>query len=483
MAFSLFEEVSMPTVAEEYDLNSYLFHKFDDEHILITVDHGGWVVLNKKEFNLLRYNKINEDSSLKNLLEEKGIIITKRNREKILNGIRDKYEHTCRGTNLHIIVPTLRCNHRCVYCHAKSRGPDEKEYDMDEETAKATVDFIFQTAARAITIEFQGGEPLLNFPIIKFIHKYSQEINRKHKKVIKYIIVTNLTAMTPEIKQYLIKNKIAICTSLDGPKELHDKNRCYLCGKSSYDEVVKKIKELRKDFGFSALPTITKESLKYPKEIINEYVKLGFNGIMSRNLNYAGFAKEMWQKIGYSAEEFLEFWKKSFDYVLELNRKGVYFSDSKIVSILQRILSNRQRDFTCFGAPCGAIVGQLSYDYNGDIRTCDEARSFDIFKLGNVKTHSYKDIILEAKDFIGLTSCVASMCDACVFRPYCGSCVVATWGAQGNVISKLAQDHECKIRGGMLKYIFKKLIFSPEDRKVLLGWYNKRYARKAKNLR
>jgi len=473
MALSLYEEVKENEESEDYELNSYLFYKFDDEHILVTADHGGWVVLNKKEFSLLKYNRIDEDAALKSILEEKGIIVTQKNRENIIDSIRKKYEHVYRGAMLHIIVPTLRCNHRCVYCHAKSKGVDEKKYDMSKETAKKVVDFIFQTPANAITIEFQGGEPLLNFPIIKYVYNYSQELNKKHGKKVRYIIVTNLTAMNDEIKEFLIKNKIDICTSLDGPKELHDKNRHYIKG-SSYDAVVKKIKELKKDFKFAALPTITKESLKYPKEIVDEFVKLGFSGIMSRNLNYAGFAKETWQEIGYSAEEFLEFWKKFFDYILELNKKGIYFNDSKIAVMLRMILSTKPRSFTCLGAPCGAIIGQIAYEHNGDIYACDEARSFDIFKMGNVKTHTYKDIINKAKDLIGLTSCVASMCDACVFRPYCGSCIAATWGAQGNVVSKLAQDHECKIRKEQFKYIFKKLIFSEEDRKVLLNWHNNR---------
>ncbi len=469
VAFSFYEDKG-PVKVEEFEVNRYLTHKFDKEHIVVTTDHGGWVCLNKEEFDLLRYNKIREDPQLYKLLEEKGVIITLNNIESITRQLRNKFAHVSRGAGLHIITVTLRCNHTCVYCHAKSKPLEAEGYDMSKEDAKKVVEFLFESPARDITIEFQGGEPLLNFPVIKYIYEYSQELNKRYNKKLMYIIVTNAVGFTDEIKDYMKKNNIRFCSSLDGPKKLHDKQRKYFGHKSSYDEVIKKFKELKKDFNFSALPTITKESLNYPREIIDEYLKNGFSNIMSRNLNFAGFAKQLWEQIGYSSEEFLEFWKKVFDYELELNKKGKKFLDSKIQVILWRLLTNRTRGFTCFGSPCGALIGQISYDYNGDIYTCDESRSFDIFKMGNVNTHSYKDIMIKAKDIVSLTSGFASMCDACPWHPYCGTCMVATYGAQGSVVPKLAVDHECKIRKGMIEYIFKKILYSKEDRDILLGW-------------
>jgi len=475
MAFSLFNEGKPVAESSSYEANHYLWEKYDPDHILVTAQHGGWVVLNKDEFDLLRFERVHEDNRLFTLLEDKGIIITPRNRERVINQTRTRYSHVWRGTSLHILVPTLRCNHKCVYCHAKSVPPDAKGYDMDEETARAVVDFIFQTPADDLMIEFQGGEPLMNFPIIKFIHQYATEVNKKHRKRVGFIVVTNITEMRPEIWEYFREHNIRICSSLDGPKDLHDHNRIFPEKESSYDEVIRMREVLVKELGnFSTLPTITKGSLGRAKDIIDEYLKQNIPGIMSRNMNFAGFAKQTWDELGYTPDEFIKFWKEFFDYTIEVNKKGIKFVDSKITFILRRILLNERRAFACWGAPCGSLIGQIAYSYDGTIYPCDESRSFDAFRLGNVKTHTYRQVIEENKKYIGVTSCVATMCDNCVYSPYCGICTVFTYGAQGSIIPKLSMDYECKIRKATMETIFKKLIYSEEDRKVLLSWvYNR----------
>ena len=199
MALTIFNQESGRTISNnDYVVNYYHTHKYDNEHILVTVNHGGWVVLDKREFDLLRFNRLNEDKQLKSLLEEKGLILTSNNKNFILKATKNKYHHTNRGTSLHILVPTLRCNLKCIYCHAKSVSPDKKGHDMTIETAKKTVDFIFQTTSSVITIEYQGGEPTLNMEIVKYIREYAEEINKIHKKEIRFVIVTNFTTLTPE---------------------------------------------------------------------------------------------------------------------------------------------------------------------------------------------------------------------------------------------------------------------------------------------
>ncbi len=474
MALTIFnDEPGFAAKNNDYVINYYHTKKYDDDKYLVTVNHGSWVLLDKREFDLLRFNRLNEDKHLKGLLEEKGIILTSQNRNFIINAMKNKYDHTQRGTSLHILVPTLRCNHKCIYCHAKSLDPNKKGYDMTIETAKKVVDFMFQSPTRGMTIEYQGGEPTLNFDVIKFVREYSEEVNKKHNKDIRYVIVTNFTTMTDELLDYVIDKRIDLCTSLDGPKELHDYNRKYVGNpESTYDKVVSTIKMCRsRGMDMGCLPTITKESLKYPKEIIDEYIKQGFTSLMSRNLNFMGFAKQIWSKLGYTAEEYLDFFKKEMDYILEINKKGVPFVDIKMKFILQRLLSTNARTFTCFGAPCGAIVGQIAYDQDGNLFTCDEARSDDIFKIGNVHTHTYAQVIKESGcKVVDLTSGMSTLCDNCVWQPYCGTCMIAVYGAQGNVVSKLAFDHECKIKKGQIEYLMEKLIYDKDARAIFQHW-------------
>ena len=106
---------------KNYISNQYRVHKFDDEHILITTDNGAWVVLNSKEYRLFRTERVQENISLYSALKENGIIVTKDNINKVVEDYRERYRFLFKGPNLHIMVPTFRCNLRCVYCHSFSK--------------------------------------------------------------------------------------------------------------------------------------------------------------------------------------------------------------------------------------------------------------------------------------------------------------------------------------------------------------------------
>ena len=160
-----------------YTVNKFSTHKFDDNNILVTTDHGSWAVLSKEEHELLLNNKIQEDLKLFDVLEERGVILTEKNHTSIIETFKERFSYLSNGIGLHIIAPTLRCNQRCVYCHANSKDLNAKDYDMDEDIAKSVVDFIFQTPAKFVTIEFQGGEPLVLFPIVQYIIEYAKKKN------------------------------------------------------------------------------------------------------------------------------------------------------------------------------------------------------------------------------------------------------------------------------------------------------------------
>src|SRR3989338_2936010 len=110
---------------------------------------------------------------------------------------------------------------------------------------------------------------------------------------------------------------------LECPKELTDKNKNLKRENrtsSSYDIVIKQIKNILDEYKkkginkkIGALPTVTRQSLSYAKEIIDEYIKLVFNSIHLRPTNKLGEAAKNWDKVGYSAEEFNNFWKESLD--------------------------------------------------------------------------------------------------------------------------------------------------------------------------
>ena len=443
---------------------------------LLTNDVGKYAYLKFSSFDRLLEGKLDKKRTEYNLLKEKGFI-----RDDIdINGMIEKYRLKSaflgRGTSLHIIVVTLRCDHICVYCHASAKNFKLTNLDMNIETARQVVDRIFESPNPDIIIEFQGGEPLLNFDTVKFIIEYAQEKNKTINKNLLISLVTNLSTMNGECLNYLCKKKISLCTSIDGPEAVHNKNRMVLSGINSYRHTISWFKRIQgRYFGRviyrpNALATITKHSLSYPREIVNEYVKLGLEGIHLRQLNPFGLAKKAWQQIGYSPQGFIAFYKKAFDYILKLNLKGRIFYERTARIFLMKILTDTDPAYFELRSPCGAGTGQLAYNYNGDVYTCDEGRMVsrmgdESFKIGNVRENSYSDFIHNDALKAVCTASVLDIlpgCAVCVYKPYCGVCPIYNYMQQGNIFTQMPNDGRCRVNMAILDYLFEKL----QDKKI-----------------
>lgn len=438
-------------------------------NILITTEYGTWVLLDQKEYSLFSKKKLDNYPELKKKLEESLVLLNSKNQADATIALQRRYEYLSNGASLHIIVPTLRCNHKCLYCHSKSRGENESGYDMDAETAKKTVDFILQTPSNSVVVEFQGGEPLLNFETVRQTIEYFKEANKKAKKNYRFDIVTNLTKMDHDILKYLIREKVGICTSLDGPAEVHNKNRSYLGG-NSYDEVVHWIKEIREDYSYhvDALMVTTKYSLPYYKEIIDEYIKQQMYWIKIRPIDRLGFADETWSKIGYTAEEYIGYWKKSMEYLSEVNKK--YPLTDRMVEYMLAKLNGDWVNYVDLESPCGAVIGQMAYDYDGNIYTCDEGRQFKKFNIGNVKSSSYNSVLASpnSKEIISASLNTNLLtCDSCAYSPFCGICPVCCYAEYGDLRPRLHRDSRCKINKATFTYLIENLT-NPGDMQIML---------------
>ncbi len=223
----------------------FRFKKMDGNYLL-TNDFGFYVILTSDQFKDFLEGNLKENGLIYNDLKEKGFLkdIPIFKKEDLIKTYKNRNPGLFnKGPSLHIVVVTLRCNFKCVYCQANSRSLKEKKYDMDLDTAKKTVDFIFNTPNPSIGIEFQGGEPLVNWSVVKFIVEYSRKKEEESNKKFKIDLVSNLTLMTKKRLNFLIKNNVMICTSLDGPEEIHNKNRPWPNG-NSYKETTRWIKEI-----------------------------------------------------------------------------------------------------------------------------------------------------------------------------------------------------------------------------------------------
>lgn len=443
-------------------INFFRKKKIGNEFFL-TNDLGKYIYLPEEDYNnLITENLENISEINKFKLEQKGFIKTD-NRE--FEKIRERNSFLGKGPSLHIVVVTLRCDQKCVYCHASSKPCSEKQYDMTIETARKVVDRILESNSDMLNIEFQGGEPLLNFEVIKFI---MEEINkRKQNRNVLFSLVSNFALMNDEIADFLIKNNIGICTSLDGPEELHNKNR------NKYKETVDWIKRLQEKpikHEISASLTITKDSLQYPKEIVDEYIKNKLNVIHVRPLKKLGYAKEN-KNIYYTIEEYIEFWKKIMDYILEVN-ETTKLVERETLFMLKKIVTDHDPNYLELRSPCGAVIGQLLYNYDGKIFTCDEGRMMeeDTFCVGNVD-QSIKEITTsdEAMSIISSSINDANYCNRCVYKPYCGLCPVLNYAEFGTTIGRVAESEWCKLHMAQFNYIFEKLR-NPKTKSILLSW-------------
>lgn len=348
---------------------------------------------------------------------------------------------------------------------------------MNYEIAEKAVDIALQSPTKCLTFEFQGGEPLLNFNVIKHIVEYAE--CKKENHIIEYNIVSNLTLITNEIISFLVQYKFGVSTSVDGSKALHNVNRPFKGGGGTYDRLLQVIARLRENNIYvGAIETTSVYSFDYSKKIIDTYKEIGFDSIFIRPLTPLGKATKGWEKIGYDPERFIEFYKKAFKYLIQINKEGYYLKEIHASLLLSKIFGNSV-NYMDLRSPCGAGVGQLAYYSNGNIFTCDEGRMLyemgdNTFCLGNVFDSTYNDLVSSG---ICKTVCASSVlesipsCTDCVYQPYCGTCPVVNYALEKDIIEKYPRGYRCRIYTGILDCIFEVLAGKDSnDISILKSW-------------
>ena len=238
--------------------------------------------------------------------------------------VRTKFDHMCGGTKLHIFVVTLRCEHSCEYCQVSRQTATRGEFDMSTATADRAIEMMMDSPARAVTLEFQGGEPLLAFDLIQYIIPRAKKLARERGKDLDIVVCTNLACVTDDILLYFRDEGVKVSTSLDGPAFLHNKNRPRP-GHNSYEKAIEGIERSRAILGVesvAALTTTTAASLDYAPDIVDEYVRRDFHSIFLRPISPYGFAVKTRHRTGYEMSRFLEFYKQGLAHVLKVNRAG-----------------------------------------------------------------------------------------------------------------------------------------------------------------
>lgn len=454
--------------------NEYFPYQLDADNILVTTRSRAWVILTPEEFQLLEEQRVYENPELYSLLEDLGIILTKRNLQDIAKLHTQRYSYMNVPPMHFVIVLTNRCNQRCIYCHPKSELSTEPREDMYEELARKAVDFFFSVPrfVPSLRMEFQGGETLLRYRLAQKVMDYALEKGREEAIEVHFAMVTNLTLMTDKIAQDIQqRGNIQLMTSLDGPAEVHDKQRYLASGKGTHEKVTYWINRLRDVYGIrvGAMPTLTTHNIGHEKELCDEYQQLGIDFIPVRYVNFIGPAERAWP-IRLSPLEYFESWKTAFEAIMKQNREGAKGSEGHASTLLTNMLTI-SRSNMCLRRPCGAGVTQLTVNQHGDIYACDASRSLEQMKLGNVLTHTYDDIQMAEPALVirSISSEQLPKCKSCAFNAYCGHCAVRRMRQHGSPLPEGPEDFECEIALKMFPYLFRKLL-NPENAAILNRW-------------
>src|SRR5882724_325127 len=161
--------------AREFGLLPFRFERFRETEYLLTNDVGELAIVDAGVFSSLVDKTIDTNSEAYLNLRSRYFVTDDRasvHARVMASKYRTKKSFLEGFAKLHIFVVSLRCDHSCPYCQVSRQSEDKTRYDMNTEMARRGVDLMLQVPAQAVTCEFQGGEALLNFPLVQEIVEY-----------------------------------------------------------------------------------------------------------------------------------------------------------------------------------------------------------------------------------------------------------------------------------------------------------------------
>ncbi|NLJ72875.1 MAG: thioether cross-link-forming SCIFF peptide maturase [Syntrophomonadaceae bacterium] len=407
----------------DFTANIHLY-QYEDYNILLDVNSGAIHLLDEIAFayinNLIKYEgdfyralefctfKYGEEAF--KVMEEllitygDGAIFTEPCNEYI-----DYSQMTVKAVCLNI---AHLCNLRCKYCFASQGNFGQKPALMPFEIGKRAIDFLVQESKgiRNLEVDFFGGEPLLNFAVVKEIVSYAREIEQNTDKVFNFTLTTNGVLLDEEIIDYIITENISIILSLDGRPETNDRNRVTPEGEGTYNTILPNFKEMlnRNPSSYYIRGTFTRDNLDFSQDLAH-IVDLGFNSLSLEPAigddEYAIREEDLPQVLA----EYDNLTKK----LLEYYRAGQEISFFHYNLNLQKgpCIAKRQTG-------CGAGVEYIVVTPEGDIYPCHQFVGEKDYYMGNVIDRSLDNNIKNI--FSQHTLANKAECQRCWARFFCG---------------------------------------------------------------
>ena len=470
--------------SHKYQLLPFRFTELNDVSFVVTNLAGEFVVLPKELIPRLINHELSDDNSFYIELRARHFLVDESTtiaRDLLAIKLRSRYERLADFTGLHMFVVTLRCEHSCHYCQVSRQSDNKLQFDMSLADADAALGLTLRSPSPAIKIEFQGGEPLLNFDLIK--HIVCEAERRGTHKRLAFVIATNLALVDREILAFCQEHEINISTSLDGPRDLHNANRPRP-GNDSYEKTITGIRLVREFLGkdkVSALMTTTEASLGRIRNIIDEYLSQDFGGVFLRPLSPYGFAIKTKAYMRYNTDRWLDFYRQGLEYIIALNKQGIAFTEFYASTILAKMFTSRDPGFVDLMNPSGIGIAGVVYNYDGYVYASDESRMLaetgdQHFQLGHVRQNSYADIFLSPKLIEPLEDSFTfsnPMCHDCAFDPYCGADPVFHWALYKDHVGRKPESEFCRRNMAIFRHLITLMESDLFVKQLFLKWATK----------
>nr|WP_317359224.1 thioether cross-link-forming SCIFF peptide maturase [uncultured Tyzzerella sp.] len=322
------------------------------------------------------------------------------------------------------------CNLKCKYCFAEEGEYHGKRSLMSVEVGKKAIDFLIENSGsrKNLEIDFFGGEPLMNFDVVKEIVEYGRSVEKQHNKNFRFTMTTNGILLNDDIADYINKNMHNAVLSLDGRKEINDKMRVRAGGQGSYDNIVPKFVKMAEDrnqMDYYVRGTFTRNNLDFAKDVLH-LADLGFKQISVEPVVTD-------EKEDYAIREedlpiIFEEYEKLAKEMLKRKEEGKWFNFFHFMIDLTGGPCAHKRI-----VGCGSGTEYLAVTPEGDLFPCHQFVGQDEFKMGNVFDGVERKEI--RKNFEGLNVYSKPACKSCWAKFYCsGGCAASSNNMYNNLI-------------------------------------------------
>ncbi len=350
--------------------------------------------------------------------------------------LKDKTAGVVKALCLHI---AHTCNLNCAYCFASQGKYQGERAVMSFETGKRALDFLIENSGtrRNLEVDFFGGEPLMNFDVVKQLVAYARSIEKAAGKNFRFTLTTNGLLIDDDVIDFANRECANVVLSLDGRKEVHDRFRVDYAGKGSWETIVPKFKQLvdaRGGKGYYMRGTFTHHNPDFLEDI-KTMLELGFSELSMEPVVCAhGEQGELTES---DLPVVLEQYEKLAELMLEREREGKPFT-----------FYHYMIDLT--GGPCiykrisgcGSGTEYMAVTPWGDLYPCHQFVGEEQFRLGDIYTGVSNTAVQE--QFRACNVYAHPECGDCWARLYCsGGCAANAYHSTGSVTGVF--DYGCKL--------------------------------------